>query len=97
MLARTEGLGNGGAGALGDGANGGKLGDLGAQIAPELGGQAKEDAYDRGIELLAGAARDLLVGRREVRPFSIGPIRGDGIQRVGDGKDAGSEGSLGRP
>src|SRR4029077_11226736 len=84
--------------ALGAGSVGGEVVDLRvdflAQVLPDVVGHGEKDFHNFGIELAPRPALDLLPSRGQRLCRTVGPIRSDGVQRVGDREDSGSQGNL---
>src|ERR1700722_5072333 len=65
-----------------------------AQILPDILRHFEKDSYHVGIELPTGPIVDLFLGRLKCLLGPVNPIRSDGVERIGDGEDARSEGNL---
>src|SRR5215469_9123693 len=65
-----------------------------SQILPEPVGHSEVDPDDLWIELGAGAAGNLLAGGVESSRLAVGPVRRDGVQGVGYGKNARAQGDM---
>src|SRR5271170_6403249 len=65
-----------------------------AQVGPGLFRQREEDLDDLGVELLEGAANYLFGSGGERGCSAVRTVGGHGVERVGDGEDAGAERNL---
>lgn len=62
-----------------------------AEFEPVFFGNGEKDFYDIGIELRAGTTLNLFAGMGKWQSFAIRAVADHGVQRVGDGEDAGPE------
>jgi hypothetical protein len=69
-------------------------GDLRAQFVPKLIGNLEKDLDNGRVELGSGAAQNLFARHVEAARLAVGPVAGNRVQRVGDGKDAGADRNL---
>src|SRR6266850_8525865 len=67
------------------------LGAILAEFVPDVVGHAEENFDDARIELATGPCCDFFAGGLVALPGTIGAIGSDGVERVGDGEDAGAE------
>lgn len=65
-----------------------------AEVKPVLLGDGGEDFDDFGIELRAGAATNLFTSVAHRQSFAVGAVADHGVERIGDGEDAGAERNL---
>src|SRR5882762_11811768 len=68
--------------------------NLPAQIVPDMVGHSQESGHHVGIKLAPGEALDFLLGGLQTLLGTVGAIRGDGIERVGNGEDTGAQGNF---
>src|SRR6266853_4438948 len=64
------------------------------QVQPVLFWDGHKDVDDLRVELAAGAALDLFAGVGHWQGSTIGAVADHGVERIGDGKDAGTEWNL---
>ena len=65
-----------------------------AEFVPDVVGHAEKDFDDLRIELASGPELDFFAGGFVSLFGTIGAVGGDGVEGVGDGKDAGAEWNL---
>src|SRR5882762_496923 len=65
-----------------------------AKVQPVLFRNGHKDVDDLRVELAAGATLDLFAGVRHWQGSAIGAVADHGVERIGDGKDPGTERNL---
>ena len=65
-----------------------------AEVDPVLFWDGGEDFDDLGIELCAGAAANFFASVAHGQSFAVGAVADHGVERIGDGENAGAEGDL---